>query len=179
MASYIHRTTAILAAIAFLAALPLASPAADAQRQAEVAERGKDVMPFSLEATIHVFTKTSQGGVQRVVAKNAADAGQTRFVRKHLQEIKEQFLEGDFSGPLHIHGKEMPGLSALASAKPGQVAIAYKEVAGGAELEYTTADPRMVAALHQWFDAQLSDHGSDAMAGHQHHHAGMQTLPGK
>jgi hypothetical protein len=26
------------------------------------------------------------------------------------------------------------------------------------------------AALHQWFDAQLSDHGPDAMAGHLHMH---------
>ncbi|MEO6268953.1 MAG: aspartate carbamoyltransferase [Lautropia sp.] len=157
----------------------MACPAADVQHQTEVAERGKDVMPFILEATIHVFTKTGQGGVQRVVAKNAADAGQTWLVRKHLQEIRDQFRKGDFSGPLHIHGKDMPGLPALSSASPGQLAIAYKEVVGGAELKYTTADPKMVAALHQWFGAQLSDHGSDARAGHQHHHAGMQTPPGK
>ena len=38
----------------------------DAQRQAEVAGRGKDVMPFSLAATTHVFTKTAEGGIQPV-----------------------------------------------------------------------------------------------------------------
>ena len=42
----------------------------------------------------------------------------------------------------------------------------------GAELTYRTADPKLVAALHKWFNAQLSDHGADAMAGHQHHDHG-------
>jgi hypothetical protein len=62
----------------------------------------------------------------------------------------------------------MPGLAALKAARPGQVAIEYRDVSGGAELRYRTADARLVAALHAWFDAQLSDHGADAMAGHHH-----------
>ena len=127
-------------------------------------------MPFSLKATTHIFTKTAEGGIQRVVAKNAADKGQAKLVRTHLQEIKQQFLNGDFSGPSHIHGNDMPGLDELRSAKPGQIAIDYRNIDGGGELVYRTSDPVMVAALHKWFDAQLSDHGSDAMDGHQHHH---------
>jgi hypothetical protein len=31
----------------------------------------------------------------------------------------------------------------------------------------------LVGALHKWFDAQLSDHGADAMEGHHHDHAKM------
>lgn len=131
-------------------------------------------MPFSLNATTHVFTKTVEGGIQRVVAKQTADADQTKLVRQHLQEIKEQFLKGDFSGPAHIHGKSMPGIAELRSAKRGQLAIDYRAVDGGAELSYRTPDPITVAALHKWFDAQLSDHGADAMEGHQHQHAKSQ-----
>ena len=82
---------------------------ADAQRQADVTERGKDVMPFSLPETTHIFSKTSEGGVQRVIAKNAGDTGQVNLVRQHLQELRTQFLKGDFSGPSHIHGADMPG----------------------------------------------------------------------
>ncbi|MDP3841910.1 MAG: aspartate carbamoyltransferase [Oxalobacteraceae bacterium] len=163
-------------AIALAATMPPLAIAADVQRQAEVAERGKDIMPFSLKATIHIFTKTAAGGAQRVVAKNVADAVQTKLVRAHLQEIRQQFLNGDFSGPSHIHGNDMPGLDALHSAKPGQIAIDYRDIDGGAELAYRTSDPVMVAALHRWFDAQLSDHGSDAMDGHRHHHG---DTPGK
>lgn len=147
--------------------------AADAQRQADVAERGKDVMPFSLNATTHIFTKTAEGGIQRVVAKNTADREQTKLVREHLQEIKRQFLSGDFFVPSHIHGQDMLGLDELRSAEPGQIAIDYREVDGGAELAYRATDPKKVAALHRWFDAQLSDHGADAMEGHQHHHGDM------
>lgn len=142
---------------------------ANAQKQAEVAGRGKDVMPFSLEATTHVFTKTAEGGVQQVVAKKSANAPQVKLVRQHLQEIRDQFLKGDFSGPSHIHGQDMPGLADLKLAKPGQIVIVYKEVKGGAELAYNTTDASLVAALHKWFDAQLSDHGKDAMEGHVGH----------
>lgn len=80
---------------------------ADAQRQAEVAQRGKTVMPFSLKATTHIFTKNAEGGTQRVVARKANDAAQVKLVRQHLQEIKDQFLKDDFSGPTQIHGPGM------------------------------------------------------------------------
>lgn len=141
----------------------------DAQRQAEVAGHGKDVMPFSLAATTHIFTKTAEGGIQQVVAKKPDDAAQVQLVRQHLQEIRVRFLKGDFSGPTHIHGQDMPGLADLKAAKPGQIAITYKDVEGGAQLAFKTSDPALIVALHKWFDAQLSDHGKDAMEGDAHH----------
>ena len=141
----------------------------DAQRQAGVSQRGKDVMPFSLAATTHIFSKGVDGGVQQVVAKNSNDNAQVILVRQHLQQIREEFLKGDFSNPTHIHGQSMPGLADLQAAKPGQISIDYKDVNGGAKLTYKTGMPRLVSALHTWFDAQLSDHGMDAMKGHDHH----------
>lgn len=160
----------LLASLIALVATPIVTHAADPQRQAEVAILGAGVMPFSLKATTHVFTKTSGGGIQQVVAKDAADTLQVRLVREHLRDIQMQFRKGEFSGPSHIHGNQMPGLAQLKQAKPGQIAISYKGVDGGAELTYRTANPKLVSALHAWFDAQLSDHGADAMAGHHHHH---------
>lgn len=142
---------------------------ADTQRQAEVARRGTNVMPFDLAATQHVFTSTPDGGVQQVVARNPHNHAQVQLVRGHLREIRAQFLQGDFSGPGHIHGQDMPGLAELKAARPGQVAIAYQDIDGGAELKYSTVDTGLVAALHQWFDVQLSDHGKDAMQGHTNH----------
>lgn len=141
---------------------------ADSQRQAQVSELGKDVMPFSLSATVHIFSTTAQGSIQRVKVKKSGDKVQVRKIRQHLQEIREQFLKGDFSGPTHIHGQKMPGLAELQAAKPGAISIEYKDVAGGAELRYRTMKPSLVAALHKWFDAQLSDHGKDAVEGHDH-----------
>jgi hypothetical protein len=169
------KSTFFLFGLALAAAGALAQPA-DPQRQAEVARRGGDVMPFSLAATQHVFTKTARGGTQRVVARDPRDAAQVKLVRQHLHEIEAQFRRGDFSGPAHIHGEDMPGLAELKAARPGEVAIRYRDVRGGAELAYRTRNPQLVAALHSWFDAQLSDHGHDAMAGHEPHHGGMQGM---
>lgn len=164
---------ALRIALAVVTTLPLVAFGADAQRQAEIANRGADVMPFDIKATNHIFTKTSTGGTQRVVAKKS-DSTQTRLVREHLHEIEDEFSKGDFSGPSFIHGADMPGLAQLKAAKPGDIAIAYRDVVGGAELAYRTTDAKLVSALHAWFDAQVSDHGTDAMAGHPHQHDGMQ-----
>jgi hypothetical protein len=153
-----------------LAAGVAAAQTADASRQADVARRGADVMPFSLAATQHVFTKTSDGGTQRVIARKASDTAQVKLVREHLREIEAQFRRGDFAGPAHIHGENMPGLAELKAAQPGEIAIRYRDVPAGGELAYRTANPALVTALHAWFDAQLSDHGHDAMAGHEHMH---------
>jgi hypothetical protein len=48
-------------------------------------------------------------------------------------------------------------------------AITYRDINGGVELSYAAANAALVAALHRWFDAQLSDHDKDAMAGHAGH----------
>jgi len=164
--------TCFALAVAASTVPPLAN-AADVQRQVEIAERGKNVMPFNLKATTHIFTKTAVGGTQRVIAKHAGDKEQTTLIREHLQEIRSQFIEGDFSSPSYIHGNDMPGLTELRLAKPGQIAIEYREVADGAELDYRTSDAKSVAALHNWFDAQLADHGPDAVEGQRHHHGDM------
>ena len=87
--------------------------------------------------------------------------------------MSARFQRGDFSGPAHIHGVDMPGLAELRAARPGQLVIRCRDVPGGAELTYRSANRRLVHAVHRWFDAQLADHGPDAVAGHAHHHAGM------
>lgn len=160
----IPHSAALVIAIAFAA-----SAGVNAQdRQQQVAERGATVMPFALAATTHVFTMSKDGGVQRVVAKSGGDTDQIRKVREHLHQIAAQFSRGDFSGPLKIHGAAMPGLAELRAAAPGKIAIEYRDHPSGAEIAYKSADPALVAALHRWFDAQLSDHGHDAVAGDDH-----------
>jgi hypothetical protein len=165
----IMKKSAVLLSIAIaLSSVAPLSIAADKSRQEAVAGRGADVMPFALQATTHIFTKTKTGGIQQVVAKSATDDAQIRLVREHLKEIAAQFSKGDFSGPAHIHGDDMPGLAELRSADPAAIKVRYREIKAGGEVVYTAADQKLVKALHSWFDAQLSDHGHDAMEGHDH-----------
>ncbi len=127
-------------------------------------------MPFDLEKTIHIFTKTNEGGIQQVIAKDKSDSKQIRLIRKHLLEISVEFSQGDFSQPAQIHGDDMPGLSALKSAQVGQITIEYKELPDGAQISYSSKLSPLVKAIHQWFDAQLSDHARHAIPGHPHKH---------
>lgn len=135
-------------------------------RQAAIAARGTVVMPFDLDKTRHVFTKTEHGGVQRVVAMEAGDKEQVRLIRLHLRDIADRFVQGDFSGPIYIHGEGMPGLAELRKARPDQWKVVYRDVEAGAEIEYSSTQPKLVDAIHAWFDAQLTDHGHHAMPGH-------------
>ncbi len=135
-----------------------------ADHQAVVAERGAEVMPFDLDATTHIFTKTATGGEQTVRADDATDAEQIRLIRQHLRAERRNFAHGDFDDPARIHGHDMPGVAELAAGY-ADVSVTYQDEPDGARLLYTTDDPALVDAIHAWFDRQLMDHGDDAEAG--------------
>jgi hypothetical protein len=134
------------------------------ERQTLVTERGRSVMPFDLEQTTHRFTPTATGGVQEVVADQGGDTEQIGLIRAHLREEAEAFGRGDFADPATIHGAEMPGLAELREGHD-RIEVRYEERADGAGLTYTTEDSTLVDALHDWFDAQLGDHGTHAESG--------------
>ena len=133
-------------------------------RQEEIAEKGAQVMPFDLEETTHIFEKTQTGGLQKVVADDPNDAEQVALIREHLEEEAAAFRRGDFSDPSEIHGEEMPGLEDL-EAGAEKMDIRYSDLPDGAKIEYESSDPALVATLHDWFDAQVSDHGDHAEDG--------------
>ncbi len=140
----------------------------DEQRLDEIAERGSHVMPFDLEKTTHIFSKTDTGGIQQVIAKDKSDTEQINLIRSHLSAITKEFKQGNFSNPEKIHGASMPGLAELRTAKTGQIKIEYKELPDGAEITYSTHIEKLKLAIHQWFDAQLSDHARHAVPSHSH-----------
>ena len=152
-----------------LVAAPVqANAQASDARLDEVQRRGAQIMPFDLEQTTHVFQKTKHGGLQEVVVKESSNTEQIERIRAHLSKISRQFANGDFSDPATIHGDEMPGLAQLRNAKPGRIKVEYGQLADGARIRYTTSDPALVEAIHQWFDAQLRDHARHAVAAHPH-----------
>jgi hypothetical protein len=140
------------------------APPVDAGRQAEVAERGREVMPFDLDRSTHRFSKTGTGGRQTVTADEPVDQRQVGLIREHLRAESERFRRGDFADPARIHGSEMPGLAEL-RAGAARIRIDYRELPDGAQLDYLTAEPPLLRALHAWFDAQVTDHGRHAEHG--------------
>lgn len=132
-----------------------------ASRQQLVAERGAEVMPFDLDATTHQFAPTVDGGIETVTSDDPADDHQVELVRSHLREEAAAFAAGDFGDPVDIHGADMPGVAVLAAGVE-RLDITYDDVTAGARLVFVTDDPALVDALHDWFEAQTSDHGGHA-----------------
>jgi len=135
----------------------------------EIARRGAKIMPFNLDKTTHVFSKKEKGGVQQVVVENESNTEQIKLIREHLGEIADKFKQGNFSDPSKLHGDNMPGLATLKKAKKGEIKISYTELSDGAQIVYASDQPKIVLAIHQWFDAQLSDHSRHSMPNHPHH----------
>lgn len=172
-----RRITSLIAAAALAVGGALAVGATGGEgdsREAAVAERGARVMPFSLDATTHVFDATATGGSQRVVADNPRDREQIRLVRGHLRKEAVAFRRGDFGDPASIHGKQMPGLAAL-QAGFQRIKVIYRDLPDGAEITYRTGDRALASAVADWFDAQLRDHGTDAAKGNEERPDGCQV----
>lgn len=134
------------------------------QRQAMIHERGSTVMPFNLSKTTHVFNKTQSGGVQRITVDKDSNGQDEQQIRSHMEIIAEEFEHGNFTDPATLHGESMPGLATL-QERHNSLNVMYREVEGGAQITYASQDDVVVRAVHDWFDAQLRDHGSDAAQG--------------
>ena len=129
--------------------------------QTTVHDMGSQVMPFDLGQTTHIFEMTESGGIQQVIADDPSDSAQIALIQQHIQHETMLFSAGDFSDPTSLHGADMPGVKELA-AGVAQIKIEYAALPNGAQITFTTQDLRLITAIHRWFGAQLSDHGSDA-----------------
>ncbi|GII78525.1 hypothetical protein Sru01_35070 [Sphaerisporangium rufum] len=132
-----------------------------AARQEEVAAKGREVMPFDLDRTTHHFDKNARGGVQTVLADDPGDRSQIDLIRGHLDKEIRRFRTGDFGDPATIHGDRMPGLDRLGAGHT-RIRMTYQDMPAGGRITYSTDDETLVGALHDWFDAQVSDHGRHA-----------------
>jgi hypothetical protein len=130
-------------------------------QQQRVHDMSHGVMPFDVAKTVHIFKMTESGGVERVVVKDKSDADQVLLIQQHLRHEAGRFQRGDYSDPAMLHGANMPGLNELQLGAK-RVKVSYSELANGAEIVFTTADPHLLTSIHRWFGAQLSEHGSDA-----------------
>ena len=121
-----------------------------------------------LEALQKQLQKKGQGMVEQLqkdylAIQEKAERGELAPIQQ--QEEAKKFERGDFSDPAAIHGKEMPGLAELQEAND-RFSVHYKELPDGARLVYSSDDSKIVAALHQWFEAQNRDHNGHGNMNH-------------
>ena len=123
--------------------------------------QGMNVMPFSLDKTEHIFKKTETGGTQSVVVRDASDRQDLALIRMHIKMEVSNFSQGNFSDPAGLHGETMASLSVL-KTNFSKMKVTYSEIENGAKIDFETTDTETINAIHDWFDAQVSDHGKDA-----------------
>lgn len=121
---------------------------------------GAMTMPFDLSRSRHIFTPSADGGTQDVVSLDRDS--QQIAIRMHLQHEAAAFAAGNYADPAAIHGDAMPGLVALRTGA-ARIHVTFETVEAGGRIRFTCADPDLVQALHAWFQAQVHDHGGDAV----------------
>ena len=122
--------------------------------------RGMDVMGVDQYTSRHVFEDRPDGGrieLQRLVDDTVGVAA----IRHHLHAIAEAFARGDFSAPVLVHLKEVPGTQVMAARRE---AIRYdvQPLPRGAAVTITTTDSAAVAAIHAFLAFQRREHRTGA-----------------
>jgi len=131
----------------------------------------QELVPYNLNQTLQTFTKTVHGGVLHVVAKSPSDTQQIKLIQANLLKMANEFKKGDYSNTERLHGADMPGLVQLKKAEVDDIRFEYRTLPNGAQIHFSSEYPLYVDALHEWFDAQISDHGNAVLPEHSQHHS--------
>ena len=147
-----------------LSALPIMAqtttpspPAADAQRAAEVDQRGDEGMGFSHAMTGHHFHLFPDGGSIEVKSDSPDDNASKESIRRHMQKIAAMFAQGDFSLPMFIHDTVPPGVEVMKRLKD-QIVYTAENTDKGAQVRIVTVSPEALEAVHDFLRFQIKDH---------------------
>ncbi|HEY7893473.1 MAG TPA: hypothetical protein VIC24_01095 [Gemmatimonadaceae bacterium] len=119
-------------------------------------ERGQMVMGVDQYTSIHHFDDLPNGG--RITLVRAADdtAGASR-IQQHLRAIAAAFAAGDFSSPMLVHMKDVPGTRVMATKK-AVIRYSVRPLDRGGQLTIHTTDPDAVRAVHEFLAFQRAEH---------------------
>src|SRR6202163_1504139 len=131
--------------------------AADAQRAAEVDQRGDEGMGFSHTMTGHHFHLFPDGGSIEVESASPDDNASKEAIRRHMLKIAGLFAQGDFSLPMFIHDTVPPGVEVMKRLKD-QIAYTAENTGKGAQVRIITGNPEALVAVHQFLRFQIKDH---------------------
>ena len=130
---------------------------ADAQRAAEVDQRGDEGMGFSHATTGHHFHLLPDGGSIEMESNSPEDNASKEAIRPHMQKIAAMFAQGDFSLPMFIHDTVPPGVKVMKRLKD-QIAYTAENTAKGAQVRIVTGNPEALVAVHEFLRFQIKDH---------------------
>jgi hypothetical protein len=118
--------------------------------------RGAQTMGVDQPTSTHRFESLPDGG-RITLVRNMPDSVGTARIRVHLHDMQRAFGVGDYSMPMFIHMKTVPGASVMAER---HTLITYTEtdLPTGGELRITTTDSAALDAVHQFLAFQRREH---------------------
>jgi hypothetical protein len=119
-------------------------------------QRGHQVMGVDQTTSSHGFMSLPDGG-RIVLVRNLNDSAGVAQVRQHLRELQRAFRAGDFSMPMFIHMKTVPGVSVMA-ARHDRITYTESDLPNGGALRITTTDSAAIDAIHQFLAFQRTEH---------------------
>jgi hypothetical protein len=131
---------AVLVAAGFAPAFARNGPAEDAQ------------ISFTSGFVRETFIPTAYGGVEEAVVIKP-NAAAVKRLRAQTRKRAAAFARGDFVDPTNPHGDLVPGLREM-RRQWNKMHVLYEDLPNGSRIRYSTNDPVMVEALHQWFVAR-------------------------
>lgn len=140
---------------------------ADTEKHASKNTSAHQSLPYAVDQALEGFAKTPNGGIMQIIAKSANDTKQVKLMQQYLRQTAEEYRKGDFSSTERFHGSDMPGLARMKSAKAGEIKCEYKALPNGGQIQFSTEHPQLLNALHAWMDAQIKEHGSAGLTGHE------------
>jgi hypothetical protein len=118
--------------------------------------RGAKAMGVDQYTSTHHFTDLPDGG-RIELERNADDSAGVARIRHHLRMIAQAFTNGDFSTPMFVHMRDVPGTATMA-AKRHAITYRVSDLPRGGAVRITTHDPAALAAVHQFLAFQRHDH---------------------
>ncbi len=118
--------------------------------------RGATAMGVDQYTSTHRFTDLPDGG-RIELERNTDDSAGVAMIRNHMHMIARSFRSGDFSTPMFVHMRDVPGTATMA-AKRDVITYAVTVLPRGGAIRITTHDPGAVAAIHEFLAFQRQDH---------------------
>jgi hypothetical protein len=122
--------------------------------------RGAHAMGVDQYTSTHHFTDLADGG-RIELERNVDDSAGVAMIRHHLHMIAHAFGSGDFSTPMFVHMRDVPGTATMA-AKRNAITYTVTDLPRGGAVRIRTRDPEALAAIHQFLAFQRSDHRAHA-----------------
>ena len=123
---------------------------------AAMQERGRMAMGVDQYTSTHHFDALPDGG-RIELQRDVDDSAGVAQIRTHIREIAVAFKSGDFSTPMMVHLREVPGAKVMA-ARRSLITYEPHDLPRGAELIIRTRDDAARRAIHEFMAFQRGEH---------------------